>query len=106
MDKSRTDIIVEIIEFVPDSTVQKTVIKKQTGTINTMTFDAGKSLEEKVSPHDNFIQIVEGRAEIIMNGKSSVLESGQGLMIQAHQPYSIRSRSKFKMIMTVIKNND
>jgi quercetin dioxygenase-like cupin family protein len=104
MEKSKSNIIVEIIEYVPDSTVHKTVIKKHTGTINTMSFDPSEGLEEKVSPFDNFVQVVEGKADIMMNGKATSLESGQGIMIPAHQPYSIKSKVRFKMIMTIIKN--
>jgi quercetin dioxygenase-like cupin family protein len=104
MDKSKSNIIVEILEYVPDSMVHKTIIKKHTGTINTMSFDANEGMEEKVSPFDNFVQVVEGKAEILINGKNNALESGQGIMIPAHQPYTIRSKVRFKMIMTIIKN--
>ena len=42
LDKSVALIIVEIIEYIPNSVVSKTIIKKSTGNISVMSFDTGK----------------------------------------------------------------
>lgn len=47
MEKSKTHIIVEIIEYLAKSVVIKTIIKKSTGNISVMSFDAGEGLAEK-----------------------------------------------------------
>ena len=39
LEKSVTHIIVEIIEYVPRAVVSKTIIKKTTGNVTTMSFD-------------------------------------------------------------------
>lgn len=50
LEKSTAHIIVEIIEYVPNSVVIKTIIKKSTGNISIMSFDSGEGLTEKTSP--------------------------------------------------------
>jgi quercetin dioxygenase-like cupin family protein len=104
VEKSKALIIVEIIEYVPDSVVIKTIIKKSTGNITAVSFDSGEKLEEKTSPFDTFIQIIDGKAEIIIDGKSHLLETGQSIIIPAHCRNSIRAKDRFKMISTVIKS--
>jgi quercetin dioxygenase-like cupin family protein len=104
LEKSISHIIVEIIEYVPNSVVIKTIIKKSTGNVSVMSFDSGEGLTEKTSPFDTFAQIIEGNAEIVIDKKSNFLESGQGIIIPAHAPNFIKPNGRFKMIMTIIKS--
>jgi quercetin dioxygenase-like cupin family protein len=104
LEKSRSHIIVEIIEYIPNSVVIKTIIKKSTGNISVMSFDTGEGLTEKISPFDTFAQIIEGTAEIVIDKKSHLLESGQGIIIPAHSPNFIKPNGRFKMILTIIKS--
>jgi quercetin dioxygenase-like cupin family protein len=104
VEKSMALIIVEIIEYIPNSVVSKTIIRKSTGNISIMSFDSGEGLTEKISPFDTFAQIIEGQAEIVIDGKSNVLVSGQGIVIPAHISNIIKANGRFKMISTVIKS--
>lgn len=104
LEKSKAHIIVEIIEYMPNSVVIKTIIKKSTGNISVMSFDSGEGLTEKTSPFDTFAQIIEGNAEIVIDNVSNLLESGQGIIIPAHLPNFIRPNGRFKMILTIIKS--
>jgi quercetin dioxygenase-like cupin family protein len=104
VEKSKALIIVEIIEYIPNSVVSKTIIKKSTGNISIMSFDSGEGLTEKISPFDTFAQIIEGKAEVVIDGKSHLLESGQGIVIPAHLSNLIKANGRFKMISTIIKS--
>lgn len=104
IEKSKALIIVEIIEYVPDSVVIKTIIKKRTGNISAVSFDTGEKLEEKTSPFDTFIQIIDGKAEIVIDGSSKLLDTGESIIIPAHSRNSIKANDRFKMISTVIKS--
>jgi quercetin dioxygenase-like cupin family protein len=104
LEKSKSHIIVEIIEYMTNAVVIKTIIKKSTGNISIMSFDSGEGLTEKTSPFDTFAQIIEGRAEIVIDKISNLLESGQGIIIPAHSPNYIKPNGRFKMILTIIKS--
>jgi quercetin dioxygenase-like cupin family protein len=104
LEKSTSHIIVEIIEYVPNSVVSKTIIKKSTGNISVLSFDSGEGLTEKTSPFDTFAQIIEGKADIVIDKVSNLLESGHGIVIPAHSPNFIKPNGRFKMILTVIKS--
>ena len=104
IEKSTALIMVEIIEYIPNSVVSKTILKKSTGNISVMSFDSGEGLTEKTSPFETYAQIIEGKAEIVIDGKSFLLETGQSIIIPAHKPNIVKANERFKMILTVIKS--
>lgn len=104
LEKEKSHIIVEIIEYVPNAVVSKTIIKKSTGNITVSSFDAGEELAEKLSPFDTYIQIIDGAAELTINKRKFKLELGDGIIIPAHSRHFFNANEQFKMISTVIKN--
>ncbi|MEO5945448.1 MAG: cupin domain-containing protein [Chitinophagaceae bacterium] len=106
LEKSKSHIIVEIIEYMANAEVIKTIIKKSTGNISIMSFESGEGLTEKTSPFESFVQIIEGKAEIVIDKKSNILGSGQGIIIPAHSPNFIKPNGRFKMISTIIKSDN
>jgi quercetin dioxygenase-like cupin family protein len=104
IEKSKTFIIVEIIEYIPNSVVIKTIVKKTTGNVSAVSFDSGESLTERVSPFDNFIQIIDGNAEIIIDDKTHHLGIGQSVIVPAHARNTIKAKVRFKMLSTIIKS--
>ena len=104
LEKSKAHITVEIIEYIPNSVVIKTIIKKSTGNISVMSFDSGEGLTEKTTPFDTFAQIIDGKAEIVISGISHMLQTGQSIVIPAHAANYVKPNGRFKMILTVIKS--
>ncbi|WP_075603141.1 cupin domain-containing protein [Saccharicrinis aurantiacus] len=104
IEKAKSHILIEIIEYISNSVVSKTIIRKTTGNVNVVAIDTGEALAEKTSPFDTFIQIIEGTAEIIIDKKSNMLNTGEGIIIPAHTSNNIIAKGRFKMISTVIKS--
>lgn len=104
LEKGKMSIIVEIIEYIPNSVVVKTIIKKTTGKISAVSFDSGETLTNRLSRFDNFIQIIDGKAEIIIDENSIQLETGQSIIIPAHTHNTIKANIRFKMLSTIIKS--
>ncbi len=104
LEKGKSHIIVEIIEYIPNAVVSKTIIKKSSGNVSVMSFDSGEGLTEKTSPFDTLCQIIEGTAEIVIDKVSSVLQTGMGIVIPAHTAHYIKPNGRFKMILTIIKS--
>jgi mannose-6-phosphate isomerase-like protein (cupin superfamily) len=102
--KGEAHIIVELIEYEHDAVVRKTLMKKSTGSINALSFEAGQGLNESTSAFDTYVQIIDGSAIIDIGSKSHTLQKGQGIMIPAHQSSHIRPNGRFKLIMTIIKS--
>lgn len=104
IEKSKAHIIVEIIEYIPNSVLSRTIIKRTTGNITVSSFAAGEELAEKTSPFDNYIQIIDGSAEVTINEKKLKLTLGEGIVIPAHARHCFNANVQFKMISTIIKS--
>ena len=104
LEKGKSHIIVEIIEYIPNAVLSRTIIKKATGNVTVMSFDSGEELAEKISPFDTFIQIIDGSAEVTIRRELHQLSLGTGMIIPAHASHRFNAKEQFKMISTVIKS--
>ncbi len=102
--KSQVQNIDEIVEYVSNSVVIKSIINKPTGSVCAVALDSGEVLNGKIVPFDTFIQIIEGKAEILIEDNSNLLKSGQSIIIPAHSRNSTKANVKFKMLSTTIKS--
>lgn len=104
LESSKAHIIIEIIEYVPNAIVSRTIIKKTTGNITATSIAIGEELSVKTSPFDTYVQIIDGAAEVTINDKSILLKLGEGIIIPAHAKHRFNANEQFKMITTVIKS--
>jgi quercetin dioxygenase-like cupin family protein len=103
-EKAKNFTISEFVEYGSNLVVIKSIIDKNTGNIRAISVDSGKVFREKIIPFDTFIQIIDGKAEIIIDDISNTLETGQSIIVPAHYQYIVKANECFKMILTVIKS--
>ncbi|HBZ20515.1 MAG TPA: cupin domain-containing protein [Bacteroidales bacterium] len=104
-EKSKIFNYNESIEYSEGAIVSKTVLKKETGNISLFAFAKGEALSEHTAPFDAMIQVVDGKGEIIIGGKSFILEAGQTIIMPASVPHAVIAVERFKMVLTMIKSN-
>jgi len=104
VEKAKAFKVVQIIQYIPNSVLIKTIIKKATGNVSAVSFDLGEALPEKTSPFDTFIQVIDGKAEIIIESISHILDTGGSIIIPAHSRNTIKANEKFKMLSSIIKS--
>lgn len=92
------------IEYCPQASVSIDLLRKTTGSIVLTAIDRGIAIEAQMSPFDNFIEIIEGLAEIKMPENVVHIQSGQAIAISAHHIYSIIAIEKVKYLLTIIKS--
>jgi quercetin dioxygenase-like cupin family protein len=84
--------------------VSKTIVKKPAGNITLFAFDKGEGLAEHSSPHEALVQLLDGKAEIIIGGTPHNLKAGQNIILPANIPHALKATERFKMMLTMIKN--
>jgi len=104
IESSKTFIPAESIEYAGQSVVSKTIVKKPTGNITLFAFDKGEGLSEHSSPHDALVQLLDGKAEIIIGGQPHNLQTGQCIILPASIPHALKATERFKMMLTMIKS--
>lgn len=94
----------ESIEYSDKAVVSKHVIKKDIGNVSLFAFDKGEGLSEHTAPFDAIVFIVDGKAEILIDGNSNILESGETIIMPANIPHALNAVERFKMVLTMIKS--
>jgi len=92
------------IEYSSNSVVSKTIVKKPAGNITLFSFDAGEGLAEHSSPHEAFVSILDGVAEITIDGKNQEVHKGESIILPANLPHALKANQAFKMLLVMIKS--
>ncbi|MCX6329772.1 MAG: cupin domain-containing protein [Bacteroidia bacterium] len=103
-EKAKVFSFDDSIEYSEGGIVSKTVLKKETGNISLFSFAKGEALSEHTAPFDAMIQVVDGKGEIIIGGKSYFLEAGQSIIMPANITHAVKAVEKFKMVLTMIRS--
>ena len=91
------------IAYADKAVVSKHILKTETGNISLFAFDQGEGLSEHTAPFDAVVYIVDGKADIHINGQSNLLEAGETIIMPANIPHALTAIEKFKMVLTMIK---
>jgi len=92
------------IAYSDNAVVSKHILKKDTGNITLFAFDKGEGLSEHTAPFDALVSIVDGKAEVLIDGISHDLEAGENIIMPADVPHALHAAEKFKMVLTMIKS--
>ena len=105
LEQSQVFNFKDIIEYSEHSIVSKTIIKKQAGTVTLFSFDKGESLSEHTAPFDAMVQVMDGTAEIVIDGKSYLVSIGQSIIMPANITHAVKANERFKMLLTMVRSN-
>ena len=83
--------------------VSRTVVDKPVGTITAFAFDAGEGLSEHTSPYHAFVQVLDGEAEINIEGTLHKVAAGEIIIMPPNTPHSLRAVQRFKMLLVMIR---
>lgn len=91
------------VDYATGSVVSKNVLKRDTGNISLFSFDKGEGLSEHTAPFDALVQVVDGKAEISIDGNPHLVDKGESIIMPANIPHALKAIDKFKMVLTMIK---
>ncbi|MEZ5197406.1 MAG: cupin domain-containing protein [Bacteroidales bacterium] len=93
------------VEYSPEGIVSKRVIQKDKGNVSLFAFDKEQQLSEHSAPFDALLQVLDGKARIMIDGKPYALTTGQSIIMPANIPHAVYAVEKFKMVLTMIKSD-
>jgi quercetin dioxygenase-like cupin family protein len=94
----------DLIAYQDAAVVSRVLLKRPAGTLTLFAFDEEQSLSEHTSPYDAVAQVLEGEAEITISGKSTSLGTGELIVLPANRPHAVRAKTRFKMLLTMIRS--
>jgi len=95
--------LADLIDYQEASVVSRTLIDKKAGTVTLFAFDEEQGLSEHTAPYDAMVQIIDGEAEITIQGKTHHLKEGEMIIMPSNKPHALKATKRFKMLLTMIK---
>jgi quercetin dioxygenase-like cupin family protein len=96
-------VALDLVAYQEGAVVSRTLLKRPGGTMTLFAFDAGQTLSEHTAPFDAVVEILDGAAEITVAGTPLQVASGQSVLMPANQPHALTARTRFKMLLTMIR---
>jgi quercetin dioxygenase-like cupin family protein len=93
----------ELVAYQEGSVVSRTLIDKKVGTVTVFAFGEGQGLSEHTVPYDAFVEILDGEAEVTIDGVAHHLEAGQMIIMPADRPHMLKAVKRFKMLLVMIR---
>ena len=91
--------LAELVSYAAGSVVSRTIKKGEAGTLTVFAFDEGEGLSEHSAPFDAFVQILEGQAELTIDGQAVEASAGEMVLLPAKIPHALRGLTAFKMLL-------
>ena len=93
----------DLFSYQTGSVVSRTLIDKSVGTVTVFAFDHGQGLSEHTAPFDALVQIIDGTADITIDGSLHTVKEGEMIIMPANRPHSLKANPQFKMLLTMIR---
>ena len=93
----------DMVDYQTGAVVSRTLIDKKSGTVTLFSFDVGQGLSEHTAPFDAMVIVIDGEAEIIISGKSTIAREGDMVIMPANQTHAIKAPKQFKIMLVMIR---
>ena len=95
--------LASLVEYSEGGIISKQLIKSPAGNITLFSFYKGEGLSEHSAPFDALAQVLEGSANIVVNGQVFTVNAGESIVFPANAPHALTAIERFKMLLTMIK---
>ena len=93
-----------LIDYQAGSVVSRQLLKTEHGNVTLFAFDKGEALSEHTSPFDALVQVLDGRAEMMVSRRPHLLKTGQAILMPANRPHAVKAVERFKMLLTLLRS--
>jgi quercetin dioxygenase-like cupin family protein len=93
-----------LVEYQEGSVVSRTLVQQSAGTVTLFAFAKGQGLSEHSAPFDAMVMVLEGQAEITIDGQPNFIAAGEMIIMPANHPHAVNAVEDFKMLLIMIKS--
>lgn len=95
--------LVDLVDYQEGSVVSRELARKPAGSVTVFAFDAGQGLSEHTAPFDAIVNVLEGEADVSIDGIPHRVGAGEFIVMPAGRPHSLSAVKRFKMLLVMIR---
>ncbi len=103
MAEDTTFRIGDAVNYQPGAIVSRKLASAPGGHVTVFAFDAGEELSEHTTPHTALLHVVDGRAQITIDGSAHAVAAGEAIVLPPGHPHAVRAVERFRMVLTMLK---
>jgi len=96
--------LADLVAYQDDAIVSRVVLKTPAGSVTVFAFDADQGLSEHRVPHGALVHVLDGEADITVDGVAHRLRAGQALLMPPDAAHTVRAPCRFKMMLTLLRS--
>ncbi len=100
----RPEVLADMVAYQEGSIVSRTLLNKKSGTVTLFAFDAGENLSEHTAPYDALVYVLDGEADIMIDGKVYRVRAGESILLPANRPHAVDAPARFKMLLVMLRS--
>lgn len=97
--------IANIVEYEEGKVASLTLSQEAGVGITLFAFDAGEGVSTHAAPGDAMVVVLDGEAHITIADEEYTVKSGETVVMPSGIPHSVKAIKRFKMLLTVVKEN-
>jgi len=99
----RAITLADLLQYQNGAVVSRTLVDRPVGTLTVFAFDEEQGLSEHSAPFDAIVQVLDGAADVTIDGTVHRVTAGQIIIMPANRPHALRAVERFKMLLTMIR---
>ena len=100
---SEPHVLADLVDYEQGRVVSRTLAQNKGVSLTLFAFDRGEGLSTHSAPGDALVQILDGEANIVIDGREVVAKTGEVVVMPQDIPHGLTAVQRFKMLLTVVK---
>jgi quercetin dioxygenase-like cupin family protein len=96
--------LTDLVPYQAGSVVSRTILKKPAGTVTLFAFDAGEGLSEHTAPFEALVCVLDGTAEVRIDGAPYSVAAGETITLPAGRPHALKALERFQMMLVMVRS--
>ena len=92
-----------LVDYQQGQVVSRTLAQNNFLSLTLFAFDIGEGISAHTVPADALVQVIDGEAEVNLDGQVMTVAAGQVVAMPAGKPHALTARQRFKMMLTVVR---
>ena len=92
-----------LVAYQTGAVVSRTLLAKPAGTVTAFAFDEGQGLSEHTTPYDALAHVVDGEAEITIDGTPHRVSAGNIILMPGGHSHALKAVKPFRMVLIMLK---
>lgn len=104
MQQANVKELPSMVSHMDDSIVHRSIMRSRYGSVTLFAIDDFESITEHKSASDEFVYVVDGVIELILDGTPIILKKGKSQHIVPNTLHTVNGVSAGKIMLVIVRN--